>query len=120
MHFYRKAADRNYANAQLNIGLLYLHDRGAGKDKQKAEQWFREAVKHENAGAQVELGMFYYNGIGRSKNYHEAEKRFQKAAAQGNALAIYIILGRCTTIRLPRGGNQVSSGGRSRRSRCLT
>ena len=44
VRLYRKAADQNFANAQNNLGWMYLNGRGVARDLNKAGIWFRKAA----------------------------------------------------------------------------
>ena len=59
---YRRAADQNYAAAQLALGLLYASGAGVPKDDQQYIFWARKAADQGYAAAQDALGYVYLNG----------------------------------------------------------
>jgi TPR repeat protein len=61
MSWFRNAAGREYAKAQINLGAMYLIGRGAAQDYTEAMSWFRKAAEY--AEAQSNLGVMYENGL---------------------------------------------------------
>src|ERR1700691_1507664 len=53
---YRRAAEQNYAAAQLALGMLYADGEGVAKDDRQAIAWYREAADQSYAPAQDALG----------------------------------------------------------------
>jgi uncharacterized protein len=49
MAWFRKAAERGYAQAQYNLGKMYLKGQGLAADREEAKKWFTRAA---NAGYQ--------------------------------------------------------------------
>ncbi|MEI7534377.1 MAG: tetratricopeptide repeat-containing serine protease family protein [Verrucomicrobiae bacterium] len=80
-------AENGDADAQLNLGLYYAHDKGGAKDMTEAVKWYRKAAEQNNAKAQFELGFCYSDGQGVKKSPDEAVKWYRKSALQGNAFA---------------------------------
>jgi uncharacterized protein len=60
--WYRKASDRNFAEAQTHLAYMYTDGRGVEKNQTEAGQLFRRAAEQGNARAQAALGLFYANG----------------------------------------------------------
>ena len=83
----RESAEQGYADAQVNLGLLYDRGRGVAKDDAEAVRWYREAAAKGHAMAQNNLGAKYLFGEGVPKNKEEAVRWFRMAAEQGNAKA---------------------------------
>ena len=81
--YFRQAAERDYADAQYNLGLCYLYGNGITKDYTKAVEWFRKAAAQSDADAQNNLGYCYENGYGVTKDYTKAVEWYRKAAEQG-------------------------------------
>jgi TPR repeat protein len=84
---YRKAADQNYAAAQLTLGGLYANGEGVPKDDQQYIFWARKAADQGYAVAQDALGYAYSDGRGVPKDDQQAAVWFRKAADQGYAPA---------------------------------
>ena len=54
--WYRRAAERGFAEAQNNLGLIYVLGRGVPQDDSTAVKWFRKAAEQGYAPAQNNLG----------------------------------------------------------------
>jgi TPR repeat protein len=85
--WYRKAAERGHAQAQVNLGTLYSKGLGVGRDYTETVKWYRKAAEQEHAQAQNNLGVMYSEGQGVEQDYNEAAKWCSKAAEQGHAQA---------------------------------
>jgi TPR repeat protein len=92
--WYRKAAERNDAEAQFKLGWCYERGQGVAKDEVEAVKWYRKAAEQNQAAAQYNLGGCYYEGRGVAKDEQEAVKWWRKAAEQNYSQAQYI-LGLC-------------------------
>ena len=64
VEWYRKAAEQGLAEAQYNLGVMYLNGTGVAKDEAKAVEWYRKAAEQGLAMAQYNLGVMYLNGMG--------------------------------------------------------
>ena len=62
MWWYRKAAAQGDAEAQHNLGLMYVHGEGVPQDYAEAVKWFRKAANQGDASAQTNLGIMYFRG----------------------------------------------------------
>ena len=80
--WYKKAAEQDYPQAQVNLGNKYDSGEGVEQDHEEAVKWFRKAADQEYAWAQDNLGNMYYNGYGVKQDYAEAFKWYRKAADQ--------------------------------------
>jgi TPR repeat protein len=60
--WYRRASDRDFADAQTQLAYMYTDGRGVEQDLTEAGRLFFKAAEHGNATAQVNLGTFYSNG----------------------------------------------------------
>ncbi len=81
----RKAAERNNANAQSNLGWIFSCGLGVERDEIEAAQWYRKAADQNNPVAQIRLAEMLYNGFGGlqvGKDEKEAMKWCRKAADQ--------------------------------------
>lgn len=68
---YQRAADQNYAAAQLVLGFCYEYGKGVDKDAQKAVEWYRRAAAQNLSEAQCNLGVCYSYGNGVKKIRNE-------------------------------------------------
>ena len=80
---YRKAADQNYAAAQLALAEMYSTGQGVAQDDQQYIFWLRKAADQGYAVAQDALGYIYLDGRGIPKDEQQAAAWFRKAADQG-------------------------------------
>ena len=61
--WYRRASDRNFADAQTKLAYLYAAGRGVEKSPIEAARLFRRAAEQGNAVAQDNLGAIYASGL---------------------------------------------------------
>jgi TPR repeat protein len=91
INWYRKAAKQNHADAQFNLGLMYITGRGVEQNHGQAVQWLELAAKKGHAEAQFHLGVMCAAGQGVEKNTIKAFEWFTKAADHGHTEAqIYL------------------------------
>ena len=64
---YRTAAERGFAEAQNNLGLMCALGRGVSQDDAEAVKWFRKAAEQGYAPAQYNLGEMRRQGRGVTK-----------------------------------------------------
>ena len=79
----QKKAVAGDANAQNNLGLMYVAGEGVPKNDGEAVKWYRKAAEQGHARAQYNLGVSYATGAGVPEDDGEAVKWFRKAAEQG-------------------------------------
>ena len=79
----RQAAKQGDAEAQCNLGVMYLMGDGVDKDPAEAVRWFRAAAEQGHAKGQLYLGVRLARGEGVDKDLVEAANWFRKAAEQG-------------------------------------
>jgi len=85
--WFRLAADKGLAEAQLNLGVMCELGEGAPRDLREAHHWFRKAADQGNAGAQFNLAVLYERGLNVSEDHGEAARWYRKAADQGDPAA---------------------------------
>ena len=83
VHWYGKAAEQGYAQAQCNLGYCYEAGRGVEQDMVQAAYWYGKAADQNFARAQFNLGVSYENGTGVEKDMSRALSLYRKAAGQG-------------------------------------
>ena len=79
--WYRKAAEQGEADAENDLGLMYLKGRGVPQDLAQANAWFRKAAEQGEAEAQRNLGAMYAQGQGVPRDSVEAYKWYTLAAS---------------------------------------
>ena len=62
--WFKKAAQRGYAKAQINLGIMHAKGEGVTQDYKKAVKWFKKAAEQELAPAQYNLAGMYDKGEG--------------------------------------------------------
>lgn len=92
MGLLRKAANRGFAKAQVEIGRLHMEGKIVDQNYHRAVEWFRLATRlSNNPEAHFLLGEAYFRGLGVPQDYGEAVPHYKAAAIGGNAVAQYII-----------------------------
>ena len=86
---FTKVADQGYAEAQYNLGTMYMDGRGVTQDDKQAVAWYRKAADQGYAMAQYNLGVMYENGRGVAKDERRAIEYWKMAARQGDEDARY-------------------------------
>ncbi|MDX2221319.1 MAG: tetratricopeptide repeat protein [Rhodospirillaceae bacterium] len=76
-------AEKGNAEAQRNLGVMYLGGRGVNRDSAVAAEWFRKSADQGFASAAYQLGLLHYNGEGIAKDAVAAGVLFEKAAIGG-------------------------------------
>ena len=89
LEWYRKAAEKGNAEAQLELGKRYFDGRGVSANEAEAVVWYTKAADKGNTEAQLELGNRYFEGRGVEQKYSTAAEWYRKAAEQGIARAQY-------------------------------
>ena len=79
-----KAAEQGKAEAQYNLGLIYINGQGIKQNYKKAKEWFTKAAEQDLANAQYNLAVMYYNGNGGRSNLSLAKKWIGKACENGH------------------------------------
>ena len=80
-------ASSGNAEAQFNLGLMYVFGDGVPKDTTKAVAWYGKAADQGYVGAQVSLGEMYAKGDGVPHDAAQAVAWYRKAADQGHPFA---------------------------------
>ena len=83
----RPLAKKGFAQAQYNLGVLYLKGKGVKVNLIKAKKLFEFAAEQGVVKAQNKLALMYVKGIGVVKDFNKAIKWWNLAAAQGNGKA---------------------------------
>ncbi len=88
---WKPLAEQGGADAQFNLGLMYMISQDVPQDHAEAARWYREAAKQGLAHAQFNLGMMYYKGQGVPQDHAKAARWYRKAAKQSLARAQSIL-----------------------------
>ena len=85
---YTQLANRNNANAQYNLALMYYNGIAVAKNVQLAFIWLSSAAEQGHMQAQNMLGYFYEKGIiPELKDEEKAIELYTKSAKQGYDIA---------------------------------
>ncbi len=88
IQLYYDRALKGHADAQYQLGLLYLTGRNTLQDYEEAAKWFKLSAEQDYALAQYELGILYLDGLGFSVDLEKSYKWLNLAAAAGIDRAI--------------------------------
>ena len=83
---WRPLAEQGHADAQTNLGSMYLNGDGVPQDYQLALYWFRSSANRGNAMALTQLGLMYERGNGVTQDVVLAHKWYILGAANGDKL----------------------------------
>jgi uncharacterized protein len=86
-NIWKPLAEAGNADAQYNVGLLYMNGLGVAKNSRIARTLFMAAAKQGQADAQYNLGLMYYQGTSVFRSNKDAVNWWKKAAAQNHAAA---------------------------------
>ena len=75
----KKAAEQGDADAQNNLGVMYIRGEGVTQDSAEAGQWYRQAAEQGHARAQYNLGVMYIRGEGVTQDSAEAARWYRQA-----------------------------------------
>ncbi|MGP0565789.1 MULTISPECIES: tetratricopeptide repeat protein [unclassified Nitrospina] len=70
------------ADAQYQLGILYLNGQGVPLDTKKAAKWFLASALQGDVGAQYFLAELYRKGLGVDRDLEIAAAWYRKAAEQ--------------------------------------
>lgn len=87
--YYKRAADRGYAEAQNKYGDCLINGTGVEKNKREAVYWYEKSANGGSAEGMNNLGFCYEMGYGVSKNYDLAVQWYKKAVDLGLMNAQY-------------------------------
>ncbi len=75
--------EQGLAQAQFNLGGMYVSGLGVSQDYKEALNWWHKAAEQGLAEAQNNIGFMYQNGKGVQRDYKEAYAWFDISVAQG-------------------------------------
>jgi len=88
VHWYTKAAEQGYLQAQSNLGFCFEKGTGVKQNYKNAVRWYSKAAAQGDALAQYNLGICFEKGDGVHQDSTEAKRYFKLAAEQGFTPAI--------------------------------
>ena len=84
---YLIAAEEGDADAQAQVGRIYMDGLGVEQNAEKAMDWNMRAAEQGNAQGQEQIGEMYYLGIGMTRSAEEASRWFERARDSGSQRA---------------------------------
>ncbi|MCK8045899.1 sel1 repeat family protein [Shewanella sp. 1CM18E] len=87
LKWYQVSAEREFAPAMHQIGMMYIDGTSGEVDAVKAETWLERAASLGLAEAQVDLATSEYNGMNGKPDFIKIYVWLDAAAGQGNAMA---------------------------------
>lgn len=88
---FRSLAERGSADAQVNLGNLYMKGWGVSQNYGEAFRWYLKAAGQGNAMGQAKLGLMHYYGLGVPEDHAEAVRWFRDAGEKGEPGAAAIL-----------------------------
>ena len=100
--WYKQAADKGNAEAQLNLGIMFKYGRGVEENYTQAVNWFKMSAEQGNVEAQSNLGWMYEYGKGVNriihKQFHGTKELLNKAMSVLRCiLVLFIHMARVST-----------------------
>jgi TPR repeat protein len=83
--WFRAAAEKGFAIAQVDLAYLYYTGQGVDRDYREAAKWAGLAAEQGDATAQTDLGYLYEQGKGVPLDYVTAYAWYTLGEAGGNA-----------------------------------
>ena len=81
---FRTLAERGYASAQGDLGVMYNHGHGVTQDYAESVKWYRLAAAQGNFNAQRNLGIMLLLGQGAPKDDIRGHMWLNLASASGD------------------------------------
>lgn len=81
--WYTRAAEQGHANAQFDLGRMYVTGKGVTQNVELGVAWQLKAAEQGLASAQFVIGKRYFSGAGLTQDYQQALDMFLGAADQG-------------------------------------
>ena len=85
---WKPLAEQGDADAQRNLGLIYVLGQGVIQDYDEAAKWYSKAAEQGDPVAQYNLGLMYVRGQGVIQDLVYAHMWFNLAASTGLAEAV--------------------------------
>lgn len=89
MRLWHPLAEKNNADAQYNLGIMYMKGLGVEQNDKRALIWFKRAAALEHDDAMYNLGVLYMQGSGVVRSPKDALYWWQQSASRGNPFAQY-------------------------------
>jgi TPR repeat protein len=88
--WYRRAAEKGHAGAQVNVAMMYFEGHGVSRDVAQAIRWYEKAAGQQDAIAMFSLASIYASGAAAiARDTAKAATWYRRAADQGLITAQY-------------------------------
>lgn len=87
VEMWKGAADLGVADAQCNLGSLYMMGEGVGRDLETAWVWFAKASQQQHPKGQYNLGLLELHGLGVDEHREHAKALLEEAEKGGHTEA---------------------------------
>lgn len=84
LQWFLQAAEKKYARAFNDIGVMHETGQGVDRSLERAVEWYRRGAAANDSLAHYNLGRVYEEGLGVKKDYSEALKSYRRAARLGD------------------------------------
>jgi len=89
LYWLHAAAEKGYAPALFDLGILYAGGCGVRQDYGEAFRFFQAAATSGDTAASVDLGYLYDRGLGVAQDHSAAARWYRQAAERGEPRAQY-------------------------------
>jgi len=89
LRFWLPIAEKDNADAQYNLGILYMKGFGVEKSEKTAFIWYKRSAANGNTDAMYNLGTMYNQGRGVISSTKDALKWWKKSAERGHASGLF-------------------------------
>ena len=87
-------AQKNHAEAQLFLGVLYRYGLGVRRDPQQSAYWYERSAENGDIDAQNEIALFYELGWGVEQDIWAAAGWYQAVTDRDVCLSVTLPTGR--------------------------
>lgn len=85
--WFEKAAKQGSADANNNLGLVYIKGIGVDKDPKKAKEYFEKAIAGGSSDARYNLAVVYMSGVLGPEGHKKAFEILKPSVAEGDLKA---------------------------------
>ena len=94
MAYWLPLAEKDHAEAQLFLGVLYRYGLGVDRDPARSAYWYERAANNGDIDAQNEIGLFYELGWGVRQDVWVAESWYEMVRDRDVCLSDTLATGR--------------------------
>ncbi|MCK9454736.1 tetratricopeptide repeat protein [Sulfurimonas sp.] len=91
MSIFNELSDKGDAQAQTELGHIYVNGLGVKKDVLNAKKYWEKAAEKNNVDALYYLGLMYYKGVGVTQDYRKSLDYWKRAAKQNDGESAFSV-----------------------------